>query len=176
MSDSVRKLAAILFMSIVAPSVGYAQASIAGVVKDTSGAILPGVTAEASSPVLIEKVRTAVTDASGRYQIVDLRPGEYSVTFTLPGFTTVRREGILLIGEPIGEGEAQADAPARPSLVVSDEVVRRQVFVNHGRLVGRRDDPVLELDRAERERAEEVAKRARHPGSDPERTHSVRGR
>src|SRR5687767_10201424 len=71
-------------------------ASIAGVVRDTSGAVLPGVTVEAASPALIEKVRTAVTDGQGLYQIVDLRPGVYTVTFSLPGFGTVRREGLEL--------------------------------------------------------------------------------
>jgi hypothetical protein len=81
------------------PSVVLAQASIAGVVRDTSGAILPGVTVEAASPALIEKVRTVVTDATGQYRVVDLRPGTYSVTFTLPGFATVRREGLALGGE-----------------------------------------------------------------------------
>src|SRR5205814_3439843 len=76
-----------------------AQASgIAGVVKDASGAVLPGVTVEAASPALIEKVRTVVTDGEGRYNIVDLRPGTYIVTFSLPGFGTVRREGISLTG------------------------------------------------------------------------------
>jgi hypothetical protein len=69
---------------------------IAGVVKDTTGAVLPGVTVEASSPVLIEKVRTAITDDQGQYKIVDLRPGVYSVTFSLTGFGTVRRAGIEL--------------------------------------------------------------------------------
>ena len=57
------------------PSTAYAQASISGVVRDTSGAVLPGVTVEAASPVLIEKVRTTVTDGNGRFQLVDLRPG-----------------------------------------------------------------------------------------------------
>ena len=69
---------------------------IAGVVKDTSGAVLPGVTVEAASPALIEKVRTAVTDGAGRYNIVDLRPGTYVVTFSLVGFKTIKREGITL--------------------------------------------------------------------------------
>ncbi|MSO83857.1 MAG: TonB-dependent receptor [Acidobacteria bacterium] len=81
------------------PATLWAQAatgSIAGVIRDTSGAVLPGVTVEAASPVLIEKVRTAVTDAAGAYRIVDLRPGAYTVTFSLPGFATVRREGIEL--------------------------------------------------------------------------------
>src|ERR1051326_6772287 len=71
---------------------------IAGVVKDTSGAVLPGVTVEASSPALIEKVRTVVTDSDGRFNIVDLRPGTYSVTFTLAGFSILKRDGIELTG------------------------------------------------------------------------------
>jgi hypothetical protein len=81
------------------PSRVSAQGVIAGMVRDTSGAVMPGVTVEASSPVLIEKTRTAVTDGAGQYRILDLRPGEYVVTFTLTGFNTVRREGILLTGE-----------------------------------------------------------------------------
>ena len=69
---------------------------IAGAVRDTSGAVLPGVTVEATSPALIEKVRSVLTDGEGRYNIVDLRPGTYVVTFSLAGFKTVRREGIQL--------------------------------------------------------------------------------
>ena len=79
---------------VLLPAAAFAQASFAGVVKDASGAVLPGVTVEASSPVLIEKVRSAVTDGSGQYRIVDLRAGSYSLTFTLPGFSTVKRDGI----------------------------------------------------------------------------------
>src|SRR5262245_38951206 len=71
-------------------------ASITGVVKDTTGAVLPGVTVEASSPALIEKVRTATTDGQGRFNITDLRPGVYTVTFTLTGFSTVKREAVEL--------------------------------------------------------------------------------
>ena len=88
-----------LFLLI--PSIALAQASITGAVKDTSGAVLPGVTVEAASPVLIEKVRTVVTDSNGRYQLVDLRPGSYVVTFTLPGFNTVKREGVTVSGSGI---------------------------------------------------------------------------
>src|SRR5438105_6619743 len=73
-----------------------APGGIAGVVRDTSGAVLPGVTVEAASPALIEKVRSVVSDAQGQYKSVDLRPGTYVVTFTLPGFSTVRREGVEL--------------------------------------------------------------------------------
>jgi Carboxypeptidase regulatory-like domain len=85
------------FVALV-PMVAHAQASIAGVVRDPSGAVLPGVTVEAASDVLIEKVRTVVTDGSGQYRIIDLRPGTYAVIFTLSGFSTVRREGIELSG------------------------------------------------------------------------------
>src|SRR5437870_2529054 len=70
--------------------------SIAGMVRDTTGAVLPGVTVEAASPALIEKVRTAMTDGQGNYKITDLRPGTYNVTFTLVGFATYKREGIEL--------------------------------------------------------------------------------
>jgi hypothetical protein len=98
MSRYVR-LASIVFIGLAfVPSAVYAQASIAGLVKDTSGAVLPGVTVEAASPALIEKVRTSVTDGTGQYKIDLLRPGTYAVTFTLPGFNTVKREGIELTG------------------------------------------------------------------------------
>ena len=83
---------------LLLPAAAFAQGAITGVVKDVSGAVLPGVTVEAASPVLIEKVRSVDTDASGQYRIVDLRPGTYSVTFSLPGFRTVRRDGIELTG------------------------------------------------------------------------------
>src|SRR6266487_987623 len=87
-----------LVVLLFAPAPLFAQASITGVVKDPSGAVLPGVTVEAASPALIEKVRTAVTDGAGQYRIVDLRAGTYSVTFTLTGFSTVKREDIELTG------------------------------------------------------------------------------
>jgi hypothetical protein len=92
------KLLAAVAALVVLPSAAFAQASIAGVVRDNTGGVLPGVTVEAASPVLIEKVRTAVTDDAGQYRIVDLRPGTYVVTFTLPGFTAVKREGVELQG------------------------------------------------------------------------------
>lgn len=80
------------------PATARAQASISGLVQDSTGAVLPGVTVEASSSALIERVRAVVSDESGRYSIVDLRPGTYSVVFSLPGFNGVRREGIVLEG------------------------------------------------------------------------------
>ena len=87
-----------LAVLVLLPSTTHAQSNsgIAGVVKDTTGAVLPGVTVEAASPALIEKVRTGVTDSAGQYKIVNLVPGAYTVTFTLTGFSTVRREGIEL--------------------------------------------------------------------------------
>ena len=82
------KIVALLAVLVGVPSVSRAQAVIAGTVKDPSGAVLPGVAVEAASPALIEKVRTAVTDGTGQYRIEDLRPGTYTVTFTLQGFST----------------------------------------------------------------------------------------
>src|SRR2546425_12549997 len=93
-------LAEVICLMLI-PATVLAQASrgvsgIAGVVKDTSGAVLPGVTVEATSPALSEKVRTTVTDGNGQYQITDLRPGTYAVTFMLASFGTVRRDGLEL--------------------------------------------------------------------------------
>src|SRR5258706_10781432 len=87
----------VLMASMAAPGVVQAQSSgIAGVVRDTTGAVLPGVSVEASNPALIEKIRNVVTDGQGQYKIVDLRPGVYSVTIALTGFSTVKRDGIEL--------------------------------------------------------------------------------
>ncbi|MFN8066745.1 MAG: TonB-dependent receptor [Vicinamibacterales bacterium] len=94
---SIRKA---LFMALTAlclsPMAAFAQSSFIGVVKDTSGAVLPGVTVEAASDALIEKTRSVITDADGGYRLVDLRPGTYSLTFSLEGFSSVKREGISL--------------------------------------------------------------------------------
>ena len=87
-----------LGLLVAVPATAFAQASIVGTVKDASGAVLPGVTVEASSPALIEKTRSVISNGSGQYAIEDLRPGAYTVTFTLAGFTTVKREGIELSG------------------------------------------------------------------------------
>jgi hypothetical protein len=88
----VTALALVLTLSTVA----HAQSAIAGVVKDPSGAVLPGVTIEIASDVLIERTRSAVTDADGQYKIIDLRPGVYVMTFSLEGFQSMRREGLEL--------------------------------------------------------------------------------
>ena len=99
----VRRAAMTGFLALAVLILGvagaYAQGqsgTIAGVVRDSSGGVLPGVTVEAASPALIEKARSVVTDGQGRYAIVDLRPGTYAVSFMLTGFSTVKREGIEL--------------------------------------------------------------------------------
>jgi hypothetical protein len=101
------RVLSVFALAVLLPGLAYAQASIAGVVRDTSGAVLPGVTVEAASPVLIEKVRTVVTDGAGQYRIIDLRPGTYTVTFTLPGFNTVKREGVELAGDAVANVVAE---------------------------------------------------------------------
>src|SRR5712692_8279671 len=92
-------LSVIMYVLLLSPAASAQQATasgIAGVVRDTSGGVLPGVTVEAASPALIEKVRTVVSDSEGRYNIVELRPGSYVVTFSLAGFSTFKRDGIEL--------------------------------------------------------------------------------
>ena len=79
---------------VLLPATGFAQSALTGEVTDNTGGVLPGVTVEASSPALIEGSRIAITDGTGRYNIIDLRPGIYSVTMTLPGFSTFVQEGI----------------------------------------------------------------------------------
>src|SRR5258706_10010108 len=85
-----------LLAAVAVPGRAFAQSTIAGLVRDTTGAVLPGVTVEAASPALIERARSAVTDEAGQYKIIDLRPGTYVVTFTLTGFNAIKREGIDL--------------------------------------------------------------------------------
>jgi hypothetical protein len=92
------KAVVVLVALLGIPAVASAQASIVGIVKDASGAVLPGVTVEASSPALIEKSRSVLTNTVGQYSIQDLRPGTYEVTFTLAGFNVIKRDGIELAG------------------------------------------------------------------------------
>jgi hypothetical protein len=115
----------------------FAQATgIAGVVRDTSGAVLPGVSVEAASPALIERVRAVTTDAEGQYKILDLRPGTYTVTFTLPGFSTLRREGVELQAQftasvnaemSVGALEETITVSGATPLVDVQNVVKRNV-------------------------------------------------
>jgi hypothetical protein len=102
----VRSLGVIVVL-VLFPAIGLAQATIAGSVTDNSGAVVPGVTVEATSPALIEKVRSATTDSSGRYRIENVRPGEYTVTFSLPGFATSRREKLLVSGTGVTTVDGQ---------------------------------------------------------------------
>jgi hypothetical protein len=111
MRTVIRHLVAGASAVIIFPALCFAQfGAIAGVVKDDTGAVLPGVTVEAASPALIEKTRTAISDSAGQYNVEQLRPGVYTVTFTLTGFSTVRREGI--------EISAGFTAPVNASLKV----------------------------------------------------------
>src|SRR6516162_8269826 len=118
---TLRGAALLLLLTGLCPSAARAQiaGTITGIVKDTQGAVVPGVTVEAASPVLIEKVRSAITDASGRYVISDLRPGTYTVTFTLTGFSTVKREGVELVGT----GTFTVDAEMRVGAVTETVTV-----------------------------------------------------
>ncbi|PYS28778.1 MAG: hypothetical protein DMG11_11430 [Acidobacteria bacterium] len=106
------------------PAIASAQTSgITGTVKDMSGAVLPGVTVEVSSPVLIEKIRSTISDESGRYQVIQLRPGTYAVTFTLPGFNTVKREGIELTSDFTAQVNADMSVGAiQDTVTVTEEV------------------------------------------------------
>src|SRR5688572_8762802 len=119
-----RLRAGMLFVGLIVllSSPAYAQATLTGVVRDASGAVLPGVTVEAASPALIEKVRSVVSDDTGQYRIVDLRPGTYSVTFLLPGFNTVKRDGILLSGSFVATVNADLTVGAvEETITVSGE-------------------------------------------------------
>src|SRR5947199_3692688 len=94
-------VAAVAAGILLVPSLVFAQATLAGVVRDTSAAVLPGVTVEASSAALIEKTRTVVTDGTGQYRLTDLPPGNYVLTFSLTGFATVKREGLAVSGSGV---------------------------------------------------------------------------
>lgn len=111
-------IAVALFVGLAARAGAQQSASIVGVVADESGAALPGVTVQVSSPALIERARTAVSAADGRYQVVDLRPGEYAVTFELTGFQAVRRESI-----PLSTGFTATVNATLPVGRVSEQVV-----------------------------------------------------
>src|SRR5438105_14066550 len=100
-AHSMRTILRILILvgvAVILPTAAWAQVALAGTVKDALGAVLPGVTVEASSPVLIERTRAATTDGSGQYRIESLQPGTYSVTFTLAGFSILKRDDVVLSG------------------------------------------------------------------------------
>jgi len=133
-------LAALCAAVLLAPRTSSAQAAIAGAVKDATGAVMPGVTVEASSPALIEKTRIAVTDGAGQYKIVDLPPGMYQVAFTLAGFKSVRRGGIVLEGTftPTVNAELQVGA-MEETLTVTAESPIVDVVKNTTEFVANRD-------------------------------------
>ena len=132
-------VAALVLLAILCvPAQAFAQLSIAGVAKDVSGAVLPGVSVEAGSPALIEKTRSVVTDANGQYQIVSLVPGTYTVTFTLTGFNTVKREGIVVSGNTfvanvnaemgVGAVEETVNVTSESPVVDVQSVVQQQTM------------------------------------------------
>ena len=91
----------VLLFVLLLPAIASAQATVAGTVRDSSGAVLPGVSVEATSPALIEKTRSATTDGSGQYRITDLPPGDYTLLFSLSGFNSVRRQGVTVAGSGV---------------------------------------------------------------------------
>ncbi|HMD37120.1 MAG TPA: TonB-dependent receptor [Vicinamibacterales bacterium] len=106
------RVAFLLGAVLLVAKTGSAQVAIAGVVKDGTGAVMPGVTVEAASPALIEKMRSVVSDAAGQYKIIDLSPGTYEVTFTLPGFKLYKRAGIVLEGNFTAQVNAELQVGA----------------------------------------------------------------
>jgi len=134
----VWKVVAAAAVILLLPSLASAQATIAGVIRDASAAVLPGVSVEAASPVLIEKSRTVVSDGTGQYRITDLPPGTYALTFSLPGFATVKREGLAVSGSGVIAANADLRVGAvaetvtvtAASPVVDTQSVRREVVLN----------------------------------------------
>lgn len=132
-------IAVVLAWTVLVPAAAFAQATITGTVKDASGAVLPGVTVEASSDVLIEKVRAATTDGTGQYRIVDLRAGTYTVTFGLTGFNSLKREGVELTGSftavinaelKVGAIEETVTVSAESPIIDTQSVRRQTVLAN----------------------------------------------
>jgi hypothetical protein len=150
---NIRALLLVAGVLLLAPAAASAQATITGVVKDASGGVLPGVTVEVASPDLIERVRSAITDAAGQFRIVDLRAGTYSVTFTLPGFSTVKREGIELSGTFI----AVVNADLKVGTLQETIVVTGETPIVDVQSVSRQTTMDNELINAIRQRARMVA-------------------
>ena len=134
---TLTKCVAVLVVLLL-PATVLAQATLTGTVHDASGAVLPGVTVEASSPALIEKTRSAVTDGTGQYRIINLQPGTYELSFTLPGFNTVKREGIQLSGTQVVTipvdmkvgGVQETITVTGETPVVDVQSVKREVVMN----------------------------------------------
>ena len=138
----VIRASALLALIALLPSIAHAQSSIAGTVRDASGAVLPGVTVEAASPVLIEKVRSAVSDGTGQYRVTELPPGTYTVTISLPGFTTVKREavevsgaGVITLNADLRVGDVQETITVTGETPIVDvQSTRRQQVIDDSTL------------------------------------------
>jgi hypothetical protein len=149
--------AALLAAIVLFPALASAQ-SLTGVVRDGSGGVLPGVTVEAASPVLIEKVRTVVSDGSGQYRLENLPPGTYAVTYTLPGFSTVKRDAVqVTTGVTVTLNADMRVGGVQETITVTGETP--VVDVQNSTRVQR------VLDDADRRRAARVA-RLRQPAGD----------
>src|SRR5438552_11247805 len=129
--------AAALCLALWPASASAQTSGIAGTIKDPSGAVLPGVTVEAASPALIEKTRAVVTDGSGKYNVTLLRPGTYTVTYTLPGFSTVKRENVELTSDftatinielKVGAVEETITVAAESPIVDTQSITTRTVM------------------------------------------------
>jgi hypothetical protein len=135
----ILNVVAVLAGLLPLPTVVFAQATVAGVVRDASMAVLPGVTVEAASAALIEKSRTVVSDGTGQYRITDLPPGSYVLTFSLPGFSTVKREGLNVSGSGVMAvnaelrvgGLEETVTVTGESPIVDTQSVRREVVLNN---------------------------------------------
>src|SRR5262245_7585482 len=134
MRGLVRTLAVLSAVFLLPVSAYAQQASISGVIRDASGGVLPGVSVEATSPVLTEKVRSVVTDGTGQYRIVELPPGTYSVTYSLQGFNVIKREGVILTGSltaaidvELRVGELQETVTVTGESPIVDEIGRAHV-------------------------------------------------
>jgi hypothetical protein len=133
-------LAVLCAGGLLVPAMASAQTGVAGVVKDTTGAVMPGVTVEASSPALIEKSRVAISDSAGQYKIVDLPPGTYAVTFSLAGFKAVKRTDILLEGTFTAQINADLQVGAmEEQLTVTAESPTVDVITNQKTFVANRE-------------------------------------
>ena len=138
MRHHIRFILGVLIGLHLTSAAAFAQATIAGVVRDSSGAVLPGVTVEATSPSLTEKVRTALTDGTGQYRIVTLPPGDYVLTFALTGFTTVKRDnvsvsgsGVIPINAELRLGSIQETITVSgASPIVDTQTTRRETVIN----------------------------------------------
>jgi hypothetical protein len=137
MRTFARIIGGVALLTLLPAAASAQTSSIAGTVKDTTGAVMPGVTVEASSPALIEKVRAAVTDGAGQYKIVTLRPGTYTVTFTLPGFSVVKRENVELTSDftatinadlKVGEVAETITVSAQSPVVDTQSITTRMVM------------------------------------------------